>query len=75
MKLKLNDEQKINTCDEEKDLGITFDKMLSFDLQIQNVINKANQKIGLIKRMFTYLNRHVYCLAVQGTGKISLGIW
>ena len=32
--MKLNDdEQKINTCDEETDLGVTFDKM-SFDLHI-----------------------------------------
>ena len=31
--MKLNDdEQKINTCDEEKDLGIILAKMLQFDL-------------------------------------------
>ena len=58
---KLNDdEQKINTCDEEKDLGITCNKMLSFDLRIQNVTNKAKQMIGLIKRTFTYLNKDMF---------------
>ena len=58
---KLNDdEQKINTCDEEKDLGITCNKMLSFDLRIQNVTNKAKQMIGLIKRTFNYLNKGMF---------------
>ena len=58
--MKLNDdEQKINTCDEEKDLVVTFDKM-SFDLHIQIIFNKANQMIGLIKRTFTYLSKDVY---------------
>ena len=55
-----DDEQKINTCDEEKDLGITCNKMLSFDLRIQNVTNKAKQMIGLIKRTFTYLNKVMF---------------
>ena len=47
--MKFNDDdddvQIINTCNEEKDLGITLGKMLSFDLHIQNVINKGNQMI------------------------------
>ena len=56
--MKLNDDvQKINTCDEEKGLGITFGKMLSFDLHFQNAVNKTNQMIGLIKRILTYLNK------------------
>ena len=37
----------------EKDLGVIFDKDLSFHTHIQQSINKANQMIGLIKRTFT----------------------
>ena len=50
--------------------GITFDKMLSFDLHSQNVINDANQLIGLIKRVFLYSrieNRRL----LQMTGPVS----
>ena len=43
-----NETHKIDSCDEEKDLGITFDKFLSFDLHSQNVINKADKMLELI---------------------------
>jgi len=55
-----NTTSKITTCDEEKDLGVVFDKNLSFDTHIQNSINKANKMIGLIKRTFTYLDRDTF---------------
>jgi len=51
---------QIVTCDEEKDLGVTFDKSLSFDPHIQSSINKANKMIGLIKRTFTYMDRDTF---------------
>ena len=47
-------------CDEEKDLGVVFDCMLSFDSHIQTVINKANRNIGIIRRTFSYLTRNVF---------------
>jgi len=55
-----NTTSKITTCDEEKDLGVVFDRNLSFDTHIQNSINKANKMIGLIKRTFTYLDRDTF---------------
>ena len=44
-------------CDEEKDIGVIFDKYLSFDAHIQNSINKANSMIGIIRRTFTFIDR------------------
>ena len=50
----------LQKCEEEKDLGVIFDKDLSFDTHIQKSINKANQMIGLIKRTFSYLNKDTF---------------
>ena len=47
----------INTCKEEKDLGITFDPTLKFKIHIQNVINKGNQILALIRKNFMFMDR------------------
>lgn len=59
MKTKEEDNQ-INSCSEEKDLGVTFDKLLPFDPHIQNVIKKANKMTGIIKRTFSYLDKDIF---------------
>ena len=41
----------------EKDLGVIFDTDLKFSQHIQENITKANQRIGLIRRNFEYLNK------------------
>ena len=41
----------------EKDLGVIFDTDLKCSQHIQENITKANQRIGLIRRNFKYLNR------------------
>ena len=37
----------------EKDLGITFDKNLTFKTHIASICRKANSRLGMIKRNFT----------------------
>ena len=54
------EKQRIGTCNEEKDLGITFDKELNFDSHISNITKKANQMLGIIKRTFTFMNKDVF---------------
>jgi endonuclease/exonuclease/phosphatase family metal-dependent hydrolase len=54
--------QKLTHCNEEKDLGVTFDNKLSFDTHIVNIVNKANQMLGIIRRNFTFLNRDVFLM-------------
>ena len=46
----------IQTCNEEKDLGVIFDSTLKFDLHIQSAISKANRMIGVLRCTFTFLN-------------------
>ena len=50
----------LQKCEEEKDLGVIFDKDLSFDTHVQKCIKKANQMIGLIKRTFSYFNKDTF---------------
>ena len=49
----------------EKDLGNIFDIDLKFSQQIQENITKANQRIGLIRRNFKYLNRTTFLMLYQ----------
>ena len=60
-KMKVGDEEvSITKCEEEKDLGVTFDKLLKFDVHIQNSINKANKILGIIRRSFSYLDAEIF---------------
>ena len=40
---------------EEKDLGVTFDQQLSFDINASKVVAGANSRLGLINRHFGHL--------------------
>ena len=41
---------KIVEVSEEKDLGVTFDQQLSFDINTSKVVAGANSRLGLINR-------------------------
>jgi hypothetical protein len=59
-KMKLKDGTgTLSSCVEEKDLGVIFDRTLSFDVHIQKVVTKANQMVGIIRRTFEYLNKEI----------------
>jgi hypothetical protein len=45
---------------EEKDLGITIDEKLKFQIHINNQTKKANQRLGMIKRSFTYMEKNMF---------------
>lgn len=57
-----NDRIDIVKCEEEKDLGVTFDKCLKFDKHVNAVVSKANKMTGLIKRSFSYLDEPTFTL-------------
>ena len=62
-KMKLGDTHvDIMKCENEKDLGVTFDKCLSFDVHITNAISKANKMLGLVKRSFSYLDHSIFLM-------------
>ena len=50
---------ELKSIDSEKDVGVTFSKDLKFNQHISNVIKKSNQLTGLIKRSFTYTDKHM----------------
>ena len=47
---------KLKKIDMEKDVGVTFSKDLKFNEHINNIVNKANQITGIIKRSFTFMD-------------------
>ena len=50
----------LNYTEEECDLGLTIDCKLNFESHISSKINKANKIMGLIRRSFTFLDKHTF---------------
>jgi hypothetical protein len=40
----------------EKDLGVNIDNKLKFSKHIEGQVNKANERLGLIRRSFEFLD-------------------
>ena len=55
-----NNEVLLQEVEEEKDLGIKFDSQLNFKQHIAECVSKANQRIGLIRRNFTNLDKTIF---------------
>ena len=47
---------------EEKDLGLICDSDLNFTSHFNNRIRKANQRVGLIRRSFMYLDEKSFVM-------------
>ena len=50
----------LSAVEQEKDIGVIFDRNLNFDVHIDNIINKANRLLGIIFRSFTYMNARIF---------------
>ena len=46
----------------ESDLGVKFDNKLSFTDHISEITSKANQRIGLIRRNFKYIDKRIFLI-------------
>ena len=53
-------ERRISAVTMIDDLGIYFNKYLSFEKHINVNINKANSLAGMIQRSFVYLNEETF---------------
>ena len=85
--LKLNEKEnyaytlngtKLNTVTQQKDLGILISNNLHPRRHIQEIIKKANQRIGLIKRCFTGLDNKIeilYKTLVRPVLEYGANIW
>jgi len=63
----------------EKDLGVLFDDKLKFDHHIAAIVSKANQRLGLIKRCFKYLDTkcfiNLYKCMVRSQLEYAQAVW
>ena len=50
----------IPSCEEEKDLGIIFEKSLKFNKHVLNVVNRCKKLTGLIKRTFRFMDKRLF---------------
>ena len=48
--------------DAEKDLGVLFDRKLSFRQHTGSIVKKVNRMIGLTRRTFHYMDEEVFRL-------------
>ena len=53
---------RLKETQEEKDLGVTIDKALSFKQHIEEATLKANRVVGNIRRSFDYLSLETFTL-------------
>ena len=53
-------EDTIEKSDVEKDLGVHIDSKLKFTEHINLSVKKANQKLGIIRRNFHYLDKEAF---------------
>ena len=51
---------ELTVTTEEKDLGVLVDNKLDFGKHIKDIVKKANQRIGLIKRGFDCLDKEMF---------------
>ena len=55
-------EIKLDVVDQEKDLGVTIDKELTFRQHADLIVSMANQIMGLIRRSFTYIDEKSFSM-------------
>ena len=70
---------KLESVDEECDLGVNFTKDLKFSQHIAKKVNKANSILALIKGTFEYLDNHsflrLYTANVRTHVKFANVVW
>ena len=53
-------EKELEHVFEEKDLGVVIDMELTFEDHLSSKVKKANMIMGLIRRSFSFLDRHLF---------------
>ncbi len=54
------EEHELEYVDKESDLGLIIDDKLKFENHIESKINKANKIMGLIMRLFSFLDKDMF---------------
>jgi hypothetical protein len=63
-------ESEIQQVTEEKDLGIIIDDKLKFKQHINLQTKKANQRLGMIKRSFDFMDKDMFQKYRKATPRI-----
>jgi hypothetical protein len=73
------DNKALTSVATEKDLGVTFDPSLKFASHISQIIAKANSRLGLIKSMFSNIDKRtllpLYKSLVRPLLEYCVSIW
>ena len=56
----------------EKDIGVTFDKELEFDVHMNEKINKANEICAMIRCSYKYLTKKTFLPLYKGLVRSNL---
>ena len=56
---------RIKVTEEETDLGVTFDNKLNFTKNVVTCANKGNQRVGLMRRNFRFLNKQTFLIVYK----------
>ena len=56
----------------EKDIGVTFDRNLEFDIHINEKVNKANGIFAMIRRSYKYLSQESFLPLYKGLVRSNL---
>ena len=57
-----NDKVALSEVESEKDLGVMFDSEMKFQAHINDVFNVDYQRIAVIRRTFTYMDKDMFLL-------------
>ena len=57
-----NNKVALSEVESEKDLGIMFDSEMKFQAHIIDVCNRGYQRIAVIRRTFTYMDKDMFLL-------------
>lgn len=73
------DRQMLTKLSKERDLGVIIDEDLSFDIHISEMVKRANQMLGIIKRNFKGLDRNsllaIYKSMVRSKLEYAHSVW
>jgi len=63
---------RLEVVESERDLGITIDSQLNFGSHIDDIINKSNKIVGVIKRNFSDLNLSTFAMLYKAMVRSKL---
>ena len=64
----------IETVSEENDMGVPFDNELKFSKHIAICVNKANQRVGLLRKNFKHLDKNAFLAVYKSIIRPNTGL-